>query len=150
MIIYRSQLLAGYDFLNTIHMFRIVFLCCLIIALYACQHKAYTVHTDHSLSICDTYRAISYRYDIQPVFVSNCYACHSAAQASTGALDLETFSSLKAYLNNGFRGDSIYGSKLFHCMLHANLALPMPPTYKLDTCSLNMVYKWLANGALQN
>lgn len=118
--------------------------------LFACQHKAYTLQKDPNTQQCDTNRTISYLYDVQPIFASHCYGCHSAAQASTGALDLETFSSLKAYLNNGFRGDGIYGSKLFHCMLHASLALPMPPTYKADTCSLNKVYNWLAHGGPQN
>ena len=120
------------------------------ILLYACHHKAYIVQNDPKITVCDTNRTISYRYDIQPILANNCYGCHSAAQASTGALDLETFTSLKAYLNNGFRGDGIYGSKLFHCMLHANLALPMPPSYTVDTCSLNLVYNWLAHGGPQN
>lgn len=128
---------------------KLVFLV-LSLIFFACQHKPYIDDATHTLPICDTHRTISYKYDVQPIIKANCYACHSAAQASTGALDLETFSVLKSYLNNGFRGDGIYGSKLFHCMLHANLALPMPPTYKVDTCSLKLVYKWLADGGPQN
>lgn len=122
----------------------------LCFAFFACQHKPYIDNKINTNPNCDTNRTVSYQFDIQPILKANCYACHAAAQASTGALDLETFSSLKAYLNNGFRGDGIYGSKLFHCMLHANLALPMPPTYKVDSCSLNLVYNWLAHGGLQN
>lgn len=128
---------------------KLVFLV-LSLSFFACQHKPYVDNKSNTNYPCDTNRTVSYQYDIQPIIKAHCYACHSAAQASTGALDLETFSSLKSYLNNGFRGDGIYGSKLFHCMLHANLALPMPPTYIVDTCSLKLVYNWLAHGGPQN
>ncbi|MDI9319105.1 MAG: hypothetical protein QM530_01405 [Phycisphaerales bacterium] len=128
------------------HLFFSFYFLCL---LSACQHKANYVAPNHP--VCDTsFITPSYKTDIQPIFAAHCYSCHGASVTTGGGLDLETFSSLKQYLEYGFRGDGIYGSKLFHCMLHANLALPMPPTYQVDACFMNRLAKWLAQDGLPN
>ena len=90
---------------------------------------------------------MKYATDVKPILRDNCYECHATAVTATGGLDLESFTSLKAYLNNGFRGDGIYGSKLYHCIWHSALALPMPPTYVMDTCSLRKIDRWIKLGA---
>lgn len=122
------------------------------IALSGCVHQAYIIPVPtpapHPTTVCDT-TTVSYTADVQPILSANCYSCHSAAVATSG-LDLETFTTLKAYLQYGFRGDGVYGSKLYHCIAHASLAQPMPPTYVLDSCSLAKIARWIHTGAPAN
>lgn len=121
---------------------------CFILAGEACTHHSAVVVPAPSL-ICDT-MYVSYKEVIKPILATNCYVCHSTAVTQNGGLDLENFNSLKQYIKNDFRGDGVYGSKLYHCMLHAANALPMPPDYKLDACDLNKMHTWLRNGAQDN
>ncbi len=114
----------------------------------ACQHKAFvpTPIVSHDTTVvCDT-TVVSYAKDVKPIFSSNCYSCHGTGQTQGGGLDLEDFTSLKSYLQYGFRGDGIYGSKLYNCILHSPLAQQMPPTYKLDTCSIMKIKRWIDLG----
>ena len=115
----------------------------------ACTHKAYVAPVVVAPVGCDT-TVVTYHADIKPMLAANCYSCHATAVTQGGGLDLEDFTSLKAYLQNGFRGDGVYGSKLYHCMLHSSLALPMPPTYVVDSCSLNKMKRWMDQGGNNN
>ncbi|MBS1771737.1 MAG: hypothetical protein JST82_02665 [Bacteroidetes bacterium] len=122
--------------------------------LMACTHKPSLSVTPTQIATknnCDT-NAVDYVTDIKPVFKNNCYSCHStdSVKVSGGGLDLEDTSSLKRYLQISYRGDGIYGSKLYHCMLHSLGSLPMPPTYIVDTCSLLKIRHWLSMGAPLN
>jgi hypothetical protein len=126
-----------------------LFLCTLLVA---CTHKSFVPHVPPVvIPVCDTIN-ISYGKDVQPVLRNNCYSCHATAATASagGGLDLENFASLKSYLNYGFRGDGVYGSKFYHCITHSLLALPMPPTYIIDTCALKQVKRWIDLGAPQN
>ena len=121
----------------------------------SCVHKPFTAlipaHTVVNTTSCDTEgTGISYTKQVKPVLSQNCYSCHGSSVTTGGGLDLEDFSNLKGYLQNGFRGDGIYGSKLFHCILHSPNALPMPPTYIIDTCSLKYIKRWIDMGAPDN
>ena len=122
------------------------FFLALLLAATGCTHKPEITVIPVTPSGCDSIN-ITYTRDIKPIFSANCYSCHATAVTLTGGLDLEDTASLKNYLKNGFRGDGVYGSKLYHCMLHSSLALPMPPTYVVDSCSLKKVHNWLKNGA---
>ncbi len=128
---------------------RVLFLLILVFfACLSCKHQPFPAPMQ-TADICDTNK-FSYSKDIQPILAANCYRCHATDSTLTGGLDLENFQSLKTYLKNGFRGDGIYGSKLYHCMLHAQSAVPMPPEYIVDSCSLIKMRKWLAAGGLDN
>ena len=118
----------------------------LFILLASCTHRNMTHVTLALSSACDSIH-ISYYKDIQPVIRNNCYACHATAVTTNGGLDLEDTSTLKAYLNYDFRGDGLYGSKLYHCLLHSLNAQQMPPTYLLDSCSLHQIHHWISLGA---
>lgn len=95
---------------------------------------------------CDS-MDVSYNKVIHPIFRNNCYECHSATVTNGGGLNLEDTASLKSYLNKGFRGDGVYGSMLYHCLLHSQNAQRMPPSYILDSCSLHKIHHWLTLGA---
>ena len=130
--------------------FLFILLCVISIG---CTHKPFTIHTPIVVIPpgCDTIN-VSYKKDVQPIIEGNCYSCHSTSAISSagGGLDLEDFTSLKTYLEYGFRGDGVYGSKFYHCISHSLLALPMPPTYIIDTCSLKQIKRWITLGAPDN
>ena len=119
-------------------------------AIVACQHKPElaTIPTPVLVNKCDTVN-VSYKKDIQPILKTNCYSCHATSVTQGGGLDLENYTFLKSYLQYGFMGDGIFGSKFYHCISH-DKALPMPPTYKLDSCDLARVRVWIRGGAVDN
>lgn len=117
-----------------------------------CIHKPFKAATPAPVvvvPVCDTIN-VSYSAVIKPLLQANCYECHATAVTANGGLDLEDFTSLKNYLTLGFRGDGVYGSKLYHCALHSTNALPMPPVYKLDSCSMSKLACWLRAGGRDN
>ncbi len=115
--------------------------------IVSCVHKPeVTIVPIKTKPLCDS-TEVGYSQDIKPIFSSNCYTCHSTAATANGGLDLEDTTSLRKYLQYGFRGDNIFGSKLYHCLLHSSSAQQMPPGYIIDTCSLHKIHYWLSIGA---
>jgi hypothetical protein len=124
----------------------------ILIVLAACTHKPFPLVVQPAppaVATCDT-QQVFYASVIKPILKSNCYSCHGASVTANGGLDLETFTSLKDYLQLGFRGDGLYGSKLYHCLLHSQNAQPMPPTYIVDSCSLKLIKRWIDLGGQNN
>jgi hypothetical protein len=62
-------------------------------------------------------------------------------------LDLQNFNSLKQYLTNGYRGDTIYGSEFYHIITQSPGVIPMPPAGKLSDCDISKIDRWLKKGA---
>jgi hypothetical protein len=93
---------------------------------------------------CDT-NQFHYKEDIVPIFRNSCYVCHG--DSSYAKLDMQDTAALRTYLGYDFRGDGIYGSKFYNCIKWTPLAKSMPPTIKLDTCSIIKIGKWLQAGA---
>ena len=116
------------------------------VVLYAtsCNHQP-QIAIEPALPECDSMQ-MSYAKNIQPIFRQHCYECHATAVSATGGLDLEDTASLKHYLLKGFRGDGVYGSLLYNCMLHSRYSQHMPPTYVIDSCSLHKIHNWLSAG----
>jgi hypothetical protein len=99
---------------------------------------------------CDSTN-VSYNSTVKIILKNNCYSCHSKSITdSTGNFDLETFSSLKNYLNYYFRADSIYGSKFMHVIRQTSGVIPMPPVGKLSACDISKIQSWIAGGAANN
>jgi hypothetical protein len=124
----------------------------LLTFIVACQHKPELATVPASVPVvvnkCDTTN-VFYKSNIQPIIKENCYSCHGTSVTQNGGLDLESYTSLNAYLQYGFRGDGIFGSKFYHCISH-DQALPMPPTYKLDSCDMAKLRVWIRAGAVDN
>jgi mono/diheme cytochrome c family protein len=100
---------------------------------------------------CDSLHA-SYKNCVKPIFVANCYSCHSdtASQGGTIAFDIENFVQLKNYLNYYYHNDSIYGSKFLREINQQTGVLQMPPSYKIEDSDIAIVRYWIANGAPDN
>ncbi|MCX6310812.1 MAG: hypothetical protein NT084_04170 [Bacteroidetes bacterium] len=119
------------------------------LCLFSCKHQPVNI-PHHSTNECDTLN-VSYSTTVKPILLGNCYNCHSTYYATTtGALDLEDWSSLKNYLTYTYRGDSIYGSKFYHSIKQVGLIQPMPPAGKLTDCEISKIHSWIISGAPAN
>ena len=98
---------------------------------------------------CKTSVNLSFSNDIQPIFNDNCATsgCHNAA-AKQGGLDLSAGKSY-AELNKGGSG-YINISKPTSSVLYSEMKSDMPPSGKLDDCTLEKIEKWMAQGAKNN
>jgi len=83
---------------------------------------------------------VTYSGDIQPLVDSRCNSCHSAATKS-GGVDLEGYTALKVYVDNG---------KFLSSVTHDGNASTMPPGDKLIDCSINKIQQWINDGAPNN
>lgn len=127
----------------------LLLLCLAVLLLQNCKHE--TTLQPLVPVVCDTLH-VSYNLCIKPIFINNCYACHSDSASQNGniAFDIENFSSLKLYLNNYYHNDSIYGSKFLHIIEQTTGVIYMPPIGKLSQDNIDLVNKWLVAGAPEN
>ena len=108
---------------------------------------------DHAVEVtCMPPATISFSHDIQPIFDANCatLGCH-AGYLSAGNLNLEAGQSYaelqhpgSGYLNTQNPRFSV----LYAQMISASQ--PMPPTGRLDDCTLGLVLGWIEQGAKNN
>jgi hypothetical protein len=114
--------------------------------LISCEYDHLNTTVNKELA-CDTLH-VSYLKSVKPIFINNCYSCHSTAVTSaTNGFDMEDFTSLKDYLTIPYSNDGIYGSKFSHAINQQGYLLYMPPTYKLSPCELAIIGKWIKQGA---
>jgi hypothetical protein len=90
---------------------------------------------------CDTSN-VSLSGVVRPILQDECYVCHSvSASGSLGAgINLETYSNLKAQVDNG---------KLLKSIKHESGASPMPKgsSAKIDACKILKIQTWIIRGA---
>lgn len=90
---------------------------------------------------CDTVN-MRYSVDVLPILQSNCYTCHSAANFAVSGFNLENFSTLKAFADNG---------TLIGVITHASGYPAMPKgAAQLSDCNINKIRDWIQRGALNN
>lgn len=91
---------------------------------------------------------ISFKNDIAPIFVDNCYACHNS-RTKKGKYDM---SSYQAIFAGGGKGDAIVVGKpdesLLSLMMHGDEEPAMPKDAELlDSATLAKVDLWIQQGA---
>lgn len=99
-----------------------------------------SINTDSS---CDTSN-VTLSAGVIPIFESRCFSCHSNSTANSlgSGINLETYSQLIIWVNNG---------KLEGAVNHSPGYVQMPQgAAKLDDCSLNKITAWINQGALNN
>lgn len=94
---------------------------------------------------CDTTAVMSYQTHIQPILSNSCgstNACHNT-QGAGGGVILETYTGVKAAVNNG---------KLLSSILWDGNAQQMPKSSpsQLNDCSITKIQKWIDTGAQNN
>jgi len=118
---------------------RISFIAILLLTvLFACNDKD-----------CHTSSSLSYSGDIQPIFNDNCATsgCHSSASKS-GGLDLSAGNSYAQLSKSG--SGYINTAKPTSSVLSSKMRTDMPPSGKLDACTLEKIEKWMEQGAKNN
>jgi hypothetical protein len=103
-------------------------------------------------SVCETPVVVSFKNDIQPIFDVHCNTagCHSGTNPE-GNLNLEASQSYAQL----WRKKSGYLDTLNpkYSVLYASMnsiSNPMPPTGKLDACTLDLILKWIEQKAKNN
>ncbi|MDH5609466.1 MAG: hypothetical protein OEY56_08300 [Cyclobacteriaceae bacterium] len=97
----------------------------------------------YGAAVCDLTN-VSYSLGVEPIVAASCYACHSQANApANGAgIILEGYDKLLMAVNNGLLMESI---------THGANASPMPKNApSLSACKIDMIKKWIENGALND
>jgi hypothetical protein len=92
---------------------------------------------------CDTTN-VTYSGTVSGTIYTNCNACHSsgAANANGGGIQLDAYTKLKVYVDNG---------KLIGSINHAGGFSPMPKNAtKLSSCNIAKVQAWVNAGAPNN
>lgn len=101
---------------------------------------------------CNLPKTVTYQLDVLPILKANCYSCHSANEyqvSSSGTLNMEKFSDLKAYTEVASgRGDV---SALLGNIRHDPGFNAMPQGGgKLSECEIAVIKAWIDEGAPQN
>lgn len=87
---------------------------------------------------CDT-TSVTFSGTIVPILSSNCYSCHSNANAPFGGgIHLQTIA------------DVVTNSAKMAISIKQTGAKPMPPSGKLSTCSIAEIDIWIRNGMPNN
>src|SRR4051794_18664282 len=93
-------------------------------------------------AVCDTTN-VSYAADVVPILVNNCYECHGAGHtAGSGGIQLEGYSHIKVYADNGYLSGNIS-----HKPGYIGMPYGRP---KLPACEINTVVAWVNQGSQNN
>lgn len=116
--------------------------------LYSCTYEKAEV----AQVTCAQPDTVSYSLDIQPLFNSNCATagCHSGANPE-GGLNLEASESYGQLMASGSGYVDTLNPEF--SLLYAQMnsvSDPMPPTGRLDKCTLELVLKWIRQKAKNN
>lgn len=96
--------------------------------------------------------SVSFQSDVLPLFRTHCSTpgCHSGSNPE-GNLNLEDS---KAYIQLSQPGKGYINlTKPEFSILYTQMnstSQPMPPTGKLDECKINLILKWIQQGAKNN
>ncbi|PZF72883.1 hypothetical protein [Taibaiella soli] len=100
----------------------------------------------------DTVNTVSFARDIVPVLRQNCAlsGCHTGS-APTGNLNLDSGIAYAALMKpgTGYINTATPTASLLYSQL-TSTADPMPPTGKLDNCTISLVLKWIQQQAPNN
>lgn len=98
------------------------------------------IETKYNQSGCDL-TSISWMSDVKPLVDQFCVACHQGSSPAAGLL-LEGYQDVKTSVLQGE----------FSIRINKPLSDPlkMPPNAVIDSCSIEKINIWIANGALEN
>lgn len=100
---------------------------------------------------CDPPVQVSYQQHIQPIFNTYCVSgCHAGSTPS-GGLNLESSVSYAELMQagSGYVDTLNSNNSLLHWQMNAASNI-MPPSGKLDQCTLDLIDKWMQQKAKNN
>ncbi|MEO6884009.1 MAG: hypothetical protein ABI199_08295 [Bacteroidia bacterium] len=89
---------------------------------------------------CDTTSTPSYSTKVQPVLSNYCYSCHNSSTAG-GGIVLDTYAGVQSAAHSG---------QLVGATAPLRGYIPMPPSSKINSCSIRQIELWVNQGALNN
>lgn len=100
----------------------------------------------------DTMTVVSFSKNVLPVLNANCNTtgCHSGSNPA-GNLNLSSSVAYSQLMQKGL--GYVDTTNPNYSVLYSQLnstSTPMPPTGKLDACTINLVYKWIQQKAKNN
>lgn len=98
------------------------------------------IETKYNQSGCDL-TSISWTSDVKPLVDQFCVACHQGSSPAAGLL-LEGYQDVKASV--------LQGEFSIRINKPSSDPLKMPPNALIDSCSIEKINIWIANGALEN
>ena len=118
------------------------------IAFFSCSYKKENNDPCQS-TVPDS---VSFQGDLIPLFAANCslVSCHSGGSPA-GHLNLEA---AHAYTElskpgSGYLKVSNPKNSLLYSQVNSN-SQPMPPTGKMEVCKIELILKWIEQGAKNN
>jgi len=108
--------------------------------------------TTNDIKACDTIVTVSFTKDVLPIFNAHCIdaGCHSGTNPA-GNLSLESSVAYAQLMKSGSGYvDTVNPNYSLLYAQMASVSNPMPPTGKLDDCTLNLVLKWIQQKAKNN
>ncbi len=119
----------------------------LLTGMLACTNKSYDkLYPAGTNTSCDTTRTISYATDIAPIIQANCYgagnSCHNTGGVSN--FPYTTYEGLMVNVSDGALLNDINFTPL-----RGNSNMPKDGS-KLPQCHINLITKWINEGAPNN
>ena len=130
----------------------------LLVAVFsdACRHEPWLVPTDPgnpslNESGCDA-DSVYFQNQVLPLLISNCTesGCHNSQDRQDG-VSLESFQSLISTVGHA-RSNDMHNNKMMRAILASNAddRMPPPPKPALSQEQIDLLKKWLAQGAVNN
>lgn len=127
----------------------------LLLATPACRHDPFQLPIDPGnpsfTGECDP-DSVYFQNQILPILVSNCTesGCHNAQDHQDGVV-LDSYQSLLGTVGHATQNDW-HENKLMRALLETDLddRMPPPPKAALPAAQLDLIKKWLAQGAQNN
>jgi cytochrome c5 len=96
-------------------------------------------------SSCDTAGVMTFSTQVWPVINNNCTGCHNSS-LSRGGVNLDSYTEVKTYAETLQNGTPILVGVINYINGFAN----MPPSGKLDDCSIRKIELWIDQGITDN
>ena len=94
---------------------------------------------------CDTTGTVEYSTQVWPVIQNNCLSCHNSS-LSWGGVNLDSYQQIKYYSETLQNGTPI----IVGVINYMNGFPSMPPSKKLDDCTIRKIEVWIEQGTPEN
>ncbi len=103
------------------------------------------LNSDCPEKLCDTTTAINYSTQVWPVIENNCLSCHNSS-LSRGNVNLDGYQQVKYYSETLRNGIPV----ILGVINYMNGFSNMPPSKKLDDCTIRIIELWIEQGIHNN
>ncbi len=107
--------------------------------------KQGALNSDCPEKSCDTTAAIEFSTQVWPVIENNCLSCHNSS-LSRGGVNLDGYQQVKYYSENLRNGIPV----ILGVINYMNGFSNMPPSKKLDDCTIRIIELWIEQGIHNN